>query len=137
LILNDLINFTKQLEKFDIEYALGGSGLLYSLNFIDEVNDWDITTDCPYDELVRALSNFEWEQSTSGDYPFASKYRLSISNPNIDIIGYFGIHTEMGIFKFPTTTSFIWNEIKVGSPESWFVAYTLMGRTTKANLPRK
>jgi hypothetical protein len=34
----------------------------------------------------------------------------------------------------PTIISSSWNGIKVGSPEVWFVAYTLMGRNSKAKL---
>jgi hypothetical protein len=128
------MSFTKILDELRIEYALGGSGLLYSMNLIDKVNDWDITTDCPQKELTRALDNFEWAFAPSGDYPFASLYRISIPRHNIDIIGKHGIHTNQGICELPTIFTSSWKGIKIGSPEVWFVAYTLMGRHHKASL---
>jgi hypothetical protein len=133
LLFNNLITFTSVLDEFGIDYALGGSGLMYSLNLIDEVNDWDITTDCPQEEVIRALDTYQWEQAPSGDYPFASKYRIHIPEHNIDIIGNFAIQTKEGVCELPSIVSSNWNGISVGSPEIWFVAYTLMGRQTKAN----
>lgn len=134
MLLNDLRIFTKGLDEFGIDYTLGGSGLMYSLNLIDKVNDWDITTDSPQEEIIQALDNFEWVQVPSGDYPFASKYRIHIPKQNIDIIGKLAMFTDKGICELPSIVSSLWNDIKVGSPEIWFVAYILMGRDRKANL---
>ncbi|WP_435921099.1 hypothetical protein [Paenibacillus sp. DYY-L-2] len=67
-----------RLEENSIPYALGGSGLLYYLNLMDSANDWDITVDCPKDKLIKAIGGYEWEERSTGDFPFASKYRLSV-----------------------------------------------------------
>lgn len=134
MILNDLIIFTEALGEFGIDYALGGSGLMYSLNLIDNVSDWDITTDCSQEEIIKALDNFEWNQASCGDYPFASKYRINLPKHNIEIIGKHAIYTNEGICNLPTIFTSSWNGIKIGSPEVWFVAYTLMGRHHKASL---
>lgn len=57
-------------------------------------NDWDIMVDCPKDKLIKAIGGYEWKERRTGDFPFASKYRLSVASLKIDFIGYFAIHAE-------------------------------------------
>lgn len=117
-----------------ISYALGGSGLLLSLNLLEEVNDWDVTTDCPLEQLVRSLQPLRVELKTSGDYPFASDYRVQVITYGkpVEIIGGFKLHAENGIVKLPTVPAQKWNGIHLGSPEVWAAAYALMKRPAKA-----
>ncbi|MFD0679926.1 MULTISPECIES: hypothetical protein [unclassified Paenibacillus] len=126
---------TKQLDEAGIRYASGGSGLLYSLGLIDQVHDWDLTTDAPLDDVTAALQGWSWTQSSSGDHPFASSYRIQVADQQlpIDMIGQFAIHSENGICRLPTVPSFEWQGILMGSPEVWAVSYALMNRIAKSD----
>ncbi|MGD8190751.1 hypothetical protein ACQCN2_12295 [Brevibacillus ginsengisoli] len=134
--LEPLLAVTKHLEQANITYALGGSGLLYSLGLIERVRDWDITTEAPLEEVMSALDHLAHTASPSGDYPFASSYRISFhhAQPEIDLIGNFSILSEAGTCQLPTIPTFRWEGVAVGSPEVWYVAYYLMNRMDKAQL---
>lgn len=127
---------TARLEAGGVAYASGGSGLLYSLGLVEQVRDWDVTTDAPLEAVAAALQGIPWSTVPSGDYPFASSYRLSIHDESlpVDVIGRFAIHSESGLCRLPAHSSFIWENIRMGSPEIWAVAYALMNRTEKAQL---
>ena len=132
--LESLLVLTKLLEQADIPYALGGSGLLYSLGMIDRVRDWDLTTEASFAEVMSVLGQFEHTASPSGDFPFASSYRIAFrhAQPEIDLFGNFSIQTESGLCRLPAIPTFCWEGVHVGSPEVWFVAYSLMKRLEKA-----
>lgn len=134
--INNLITITNQLKRENIRYALGGSGLLYVLGLVNHVNDWDITTEEFKKDVKGALSLFEVEEVSSGNFPFASDYKLRIlkNNQEIEIIGSFSIHSSRGICTIPLVITSEWRGISIGSPESWYVAYKLMNREEKANL---
>lgn len=127
-------SITDRLDKASIPYASGGSGLLYSLGLTDQVRDWDLTTDAPIEAVTDALQGIAWTRAVSGDYPFASSYRLSIPSDMlpIDLIGGFAIHSETGLCRLPSYSSGVWEQIRMGSPEVWAVAYSLMNREEKA-----
>ncbi|ODG91243.1 MULTISPECIES: hypothetical protein [Bacillaceae] len=131
----NLISVVKVLEQNNIKYALGGSGLLLSLGLTNEVNDWDITIENPKNELLNVLKSFDIKEIDSGDYPFASKYKFLVHNvnPKVEIIGYFSIKTSNGVCNLPTISVKEWKNIQIGSPEVWYVAYSLMDRIEKAN----
>lgn len=133
--IKPLVEVTTALDKANIEYALGGSGLLYSLGLVDLVRDWDLSTEAPLPIVMAALGHLHCQSAPSGDYPFASSYRLSIhaEEPHIDLFGSFSIHTEAGLCRLPAIPTFVWQGITVGSPEIWFVSYSLMSRTEKAD----
>ncbi|TDF92177.1 hypothetical protein [Paenibacillus piri] len=126
----------RRLDEAGIGYASGGSGLLYSLGLSEQVHDWDVTTDAPYEQVAAVLCGLPWAASPCGDYPFASSYRLTIADERlpIDVIGQFAIHSGTGICRLPAFVSTDWLGIRMGSPEVWAAAYTLMGRETKAEL---
>lgn len=132
--IEPMVEVTSALDKANIEYALGGSGLLYSLGLVDSVRDWDLTTEAPLDDVLAALSHLYCLPAPCGDYPFASSYRLSIhaEEPHIDLFGSFTIQTEAGLCRLPAIPTTQWHGITVGSPEVWFVAYSLMNRNEKA-----
>lgn len=129
-------NITARLEAGGIEYASGGSGLLYSLGLAEAVRDWDLMTDAPLQSVAEALQGIAWTTVQSGDYPFASSYRLSIHDDALplDVFGGFAIHSSAGLCRFPARSSFVWESIRMGSPELWAVAYALMERKEKARL---
>ncbi|MGC5327932.1 hypothetical protein [Brevibacillus sp. SYSU BS000544] len=134
ITMEPLLKVTTALKKANIDYAMGGSGLLYSLGLVDSVRDWDLTTEAHLANVLEALGHLHCEPAPCGDYPFASSYRLSIhaEEPQIDLFGSFTIQTEAGLCRLPSIPSSIWNGIAVGSPEVWFVAYSLMNRKEKA-----
>ncbi|MEE6449251.1 hypothetical protein RAH41_01615 [Gottfriedia acidiceleris] len=131
----NLISVVNVLEQNNIKYALGGSGLLLSLGLTNEVNDWDLTIEYPKNDLLNVLKSFDIKVIGSGDYPFASKYKFLIhnDNPKVEIIGYFSIITSNGVCNLPTISVKEWKDIQIGSPEVWYVAYSLMNRVEKAN----
>jgi len=131
---SELMPIVNQLKEHNIAYALGGSGLLYGLNRIDSVNDWDLAVDCPKEALIQAIRDYDWIEQSSGDFPFASEYRISIASPNIDFIGGFALRSGEATVRMPIRIRRQWNGINVSSPEVWYVAYSLMGRTSKASL---
>lgn len=132
----------RQLEDAGIRCALGGSALLYSLSLAAQVRDWDLTTDAPLEAAVRALeqAGLAWEAEPSGDYPFASSYRLSLRAGEadgalpVDLIGGFSIHSDTGLCRLPSSPAFEWEGLPMAAPETWAAAYALMGRQAKAEL---
>ncbi|WP_054707609.1 hypothetical protein [Bacillus sp. JCM 19041] len=54
--LKELRKVTSTLEQNGIHYTLGGSGLLYALNLVSIVNDFDLTTEANKEEVIRVLS---------------------------------------------------------------------------------
>ncbi len=131
---SEVLPIIKRLKDNKISYALGGSGLLYYLGICDSVNDWDITVDCSKDKLISAISGYDWAEKKSGDYPFASQYRISIDSLIIDFIGYFAFQYKEEVINIPIYPCEKWGSINVSSPEVWYVAYYLMGRKEKADL---
>lgn len=133
--LNNLLSVVKIIEQNNIKYALGGSGLLLRLGLANTVNDWDITIEYPKNELLNILKHFDVKEIESGDHPFASKYKLLVHSvhPKVEIIGYFSIKTESGVCKLPALSEDRWCDVQIGSPEVWYVAYSLMNRTEKSN----
>ncbi|MEK4436140.1 MULTISPECIES: hypothetical protein [Paenibacillus] len=129
-----LLPLIKRLEENNIPYALGGSGLLHYLGLIDFVNDWDIVVECPKHLLFSIINEYDFTEQESGDYPFASQYRISIESLKIDFIGYFALYSDDTIINLPVHSMGKWDIINVSSPELWYVAYYLMNRKSKANI---
>ncbi|MDN7240792.1 hypothetical protein QWY14_03275 [Planococcus sp. N028] len=136
--IEDLQKITQVLDKSKISYALGGGGLLYALGLAElhKVGDWDITTEAPLSEIKEALGSFKSKDTPCGDYPFATKYKMLFceNGTEIEIVGTFAIYYDEHLCKIPTVVTRHWEEVKLGSPEAWFVAYTLMGRTKNARM---
>ncbi|WP_036746753.1 hypothetical protein [Paenibacillus sp. UNC451MF] len=134
LRLSNVRIITGRLDAANIHYASGGSGLLYSLGLSDHFRDWDITTDAPFEVIADALQGIPWTDSPSGDYPFASSYRISIPHDTlpIDLFGGFAIHTESGVCRLHSYSTTVWEQIRMGSPLVWAIAYSLMNRQDKA-----
>ncbi|WP_248929144.1 hypothetical protein [Paenibacillus hamazuiensis] len=136
--LSGLKAVAQALEKAGIAYALGGSGLLYSLGLAETVNDWDVMTEAQQDVVERSLRDFDVAEKKSGDFPFATAYKLMVrfrdGQPPVEMIGSFAIRSEQGLCRLPAIPSSRWEGIWTGSAEVWYAAYSLMQRTEKAEL---
>lgn len=131
--LNTVVNL---LESENIQYSLGGSGLLYSLNLVHTVNDWDITLEIPADQLISLLRDYSIESFETGSYPYATDYKLRviIEKTEFEFINKFSIYSNKGACSIPYSPTSIWNGIKISSPEAWYTAYVLMDKNEKADL---
>ncbi|MDR6551599.1 hypothetical protein [Paenibacillus qinlingensis] len=134
--MRSLTAVTQKLDQAGIRYSLGGSGLLLSLGLIDTVGDWDVMVEAPKVQVLHALQHNRIEEKISGDYPFATQYKLVVlsDTPEVEIISGLAIHTDKGLCRLPSTPCATWNGIQIGSPEVWYIAYALMNRTVKAAL---
>ncbi len=124
---------TERLFAYKIDFALGGTGLLYALGLIDEVKDWDMAVDCPIEKITVALKGLDWVQLPQTEL-FKSNYLLKvlIKTTSIDLIGGFSISTSNGIHKVPVKISKYWNNTPLADPKDWLIAYKLMGHHDKA-----
>ena len=138
--MKSIYKMIEDLEAAGLSYSIGGSGLLNSLGLSTEMGDWDVFIDSNQNQVMDALKNWEIEERPVHSHPFfRSKFLLGVKKAEsipIEIIGYFQIKTDEGIIPLPSIVHHRWENLNVGHPVIWFVAYSLMGRTEKANLLR-
>jgi hypothetical protein len=134
---NALIEVAKRLRQNNIQFALGGSGLMSFFGCRTEVHDWDLTTDAPSDKTEAALAGLTYIRIEPSGI-FATKYlfKITLMNTHIDLMGGFAIKTNGGVFQVPTIVTANWDGIPVGSPEVWLKVYEILGRIEKANTLR-
>ena len=133
-----LFEIAKRLKKNNIQFALGGSGLLSFFGCQTEINDWDITTDAPIEVVESAIDGLQFKRiGPSGIFETEYLFKISLMNSIVDLMGRFALRTIDGVFKVPTIVSGEWDGIPVGSPESWIKVYELLGRDKKAALLRE
>ncbi|TWT09334.1 hypothetical protein [Planomicrobium sp. CPCC 101079] len=136
--VEDLQKIAQELDKHHISYALGASGLLFALGLMEhrEMGDWDLFTEAPHGDVKKALKNFASKDTVCGDYPYATEYKILFNEKGtaIEVAGNFAIYHQDQLCKIPVVISRIWEGIKLGSPEVWYVAYTLMERRASAHL---
>ena len=128
--LEPLLEIVGALEAAAVVVALGGSGLLAALGLVDQVNDWDLTTDASLDQVGVALRGFETEWC--GSSGIHADQKLIIAAARTECIIGFAFQSEAGVSRIPTVVTRHWNGVPVGSPEGWAIAYALLGREPKA-----
>jgi hypothetical protein len=114
-----------KLSSAGIPHALGASGLCAALGLVDRVNDWDVTCDA---DLATLEALFADEPGESfGNSGCHADHKRNLRGGEIELIARFAFFVGDGVVHIPTRVTRHWNGVPVGSPESWAVAYALMG----------
>lgn len=134
--LDTLHTVVTRLERAGVDYAIGGSGMLLGLGLTETVRDWDLMTEAPEAQVRAALSDLEVtaDRGASELYGSGSKLTVEGLEPEVEIIVGFAIRSEQGICRLPAWSGGVRRGLRIASPEVWFAAYALMGRTEKAAL---
>jgi hypothetical protein len=124
------------LDEAGIVAAVGGSGLLAALGLVDQVRDWDVTTDASPEAVAAALSMRRIRHSSepAGDGPYATCARLCVNGGDhaIDIIVGFAVELDGTVVRFPTRITDYWRGLPLADPWVWAEAYCLIGRESRA-----
>ncbi|NGZ74430.1 hypothetical protein [Saccharibacillus alkalitolerans] len=134
--LTTLRGVTDRLERSGVDYVVGGSGMLFGLGLTDRVRDWDIMTEAPESEIRRALGDLELSEESGPSELYGSGCKLTVqgTEPEVEVIIGFAVRARAGICRLPALSGGLRNGLRIASPEVWLAAYTLMGRTEKADL---
>lgn len=123
--IGPLLDTVRTLEGAGIPCALGGSGLLAALDLVNAVNDWDLTCDAdPRDAHARLGRRSPVLHGNSGCH---ADHKLALDGGRIEVICRFAFFVPAGTVHVPTHVTRRWRGVPVGSPESWAVAYALLG----------
>jgi hypothetical protein len=118
--------------------AIGGSGLLASLGLVEEVHDWDLTTDAPTHSVVEALRSAGWpfRNATVRDGVYATRDRFAVEGADheVDVLVGFAAYDGDQVVHLPTRVTGHWNDLPMADPVVWARAYRLIGRTDRAAL---
>jgi len=133
--LEPLREVGRRLDAAGITWALGGSGLMYALGLADAVRDWDLTVDAAPDAVHVALADLT--PMLHGNLGIHADHKVVCFGDAVEVICQFAFFGERGVIHVPTIVTRVWNDIPIGSPEAWAVAYMLMvgekpGRAEKA-----
>jgi hypothetical protein len=120
------------LECQGIACALGGSGLLVALGLAERARDWDFTTDAPLERVSEALRAFPAE--SMGPNGIHADHKLMLEGGSVEVIVGFSFRSEGRVIRMPTIVTGRWNDLPLGSPEVWAVAYELLERPAKSAL---
>ncbi len=128
-----LEDVSRRLTAGGVQSALGASGLLYAHGLVDHVGDWDVTvegTRAAIEPLVADLApRFVGSSGVHADS------KLVLHDAQVELILDFAFVVENGaIARMPTLVAGEWRGIPLAALEVWAVAYTLLGRTAKAEL---
>ncbi|OWA37292.1 hypothetical protein B9G55_04305 [Saccharibacillus sp. O16] len=132
--LKTLHSISKRLEQAGVDYVVGGSGTLFGLGLVESVRDWDLMTDASEAEIRQALHGLALTAEQGVSELYGSKHKLKIEGlePEVEVIIGFAIRSAQGLCQLPAYTGGVRRGLRIASPEVWFAAYALMGRTEKA-----
>ena len=120
--------------------VLGGSGLLYALDLVEAVGDWDLVTDVPAEQVAGVLADRRLAaERLGGDLPAfatAALFRVDAGDHQVDVLVDFAIRSGGSVTPIPPRPWRTWQGMMLGRPEDWALAYELMGREQKAALLR-
>lgn len=138
-----LVILAKTFNKNNINWALGGSYLLYLKGYDVQVNDIDILVDeASHQRLLKAIKKYPYVYINSDErYKTEHFYALEINSVDIDIMINFKVKTKHGLYEFPFNEANIQDSILIqeetiylSSVEEWLNAYKAMNRTDKVEL---
>lgn len=129
--LPPLREVVERLEARGITVALGGSGLLAALGLEIRVRDWDLTTDAAQADVAAVLSPLA--PALVGSSGIHADSKVMLPALDVEVICRFAFVADAGgVIRIPTVVTRRWQGVPIGSPEAWAAAYTLLGRTPKA-----
>ncbi|WP_120497980.1 hypothetical protein [Kiloniella sp. EL199] len=133
-----LYKVISRLEKNNISFSIGGSGLLYFLGLQDDVGDWDLLTDASLDAVRKAILGLEF-QVLGPKAPFNSSYliQIALSGFKVEIIGGFAIEKDGERYEIPSKAHLYRDGLPLSKVEYWVKAYQLLGKTDKAGALKK
>lgn len=124
------------LQEHGIVVALGGSGLLAAFGLVDQVRDWDLSTDAERDSVAAALSSagIDHVQAAAGDghYATQARFRIEGDDHEVDLLIGFALRSGGSRIAIPTRVTGYWRGLPLGDPAQWALAYRLMGRDERA-----
>ncbi len=143
--INDLYFLSVKLNETNINWALGGSLLLYFNKILDNPRDIDILVN--YEESKKVndiLCNYGECRNMNSKAPYETEsfYNYKINNTEVDIIGSFKIAHERGIYSYILDEEAISQyisindiQIPLSSIEDWYILYQLIpGREKKVSI---
>ncbi len=128
-----LADLSRRLSAARVHHALGASGLLYAHGLVDHVGDWDLTVEgsrATIEPLVVDLA-----PRFVGSSGLHADSKLVLHDALVELILDFAFVSENGaIARMPTIVAGEWRGIPLGALEMWAAAYSLLGRSAKAEL---
>ncbi|WP_339230489.1 hypothetical protein NSQ77_09215 [Oceanobacillus sp. FSL K6-2867] len=131
-----LMKIGEQLNKSNIEWAVGGSLLLQHYQLIDSPNDIDILVAEKDTDLIRhTMSQVGREQAATRKDPFRTTYfyQYEVDEAGVDVMGNFAIEHNQGTYKLFFDANHIVDRkniqgvfIPLSALEDWFVLYQLI-----------
>lgn len=116
--------------------AVGASGLLAALGLVDQVRDWDVTTDASTGTVQAALrsTGLPYRRVTAGEGRYASRARFTVSAPDheVEVLVGFAMRDSGSVVPLPTRVTGSWRGLPVADPAVWLLAYRLLGRDERA-----
>lgn len=97
-----------RLDAHGIEFALGGSGLLWALGLTDEVRDLDLVLEeADEQRLLAATDDWRVAHTREGTPLWASAWlcRLEVGGVDVDAIGGMAFRHAGGVARLPLETS--------------------------------
>lgn len=123
----------KALNENNINWALGGSALLFFKGLKVEVNDIDICLDA---EIEKLKSIFPEKTFSPTPNQLTSDYLLNLNDNEVryDFIGGFKLNYRNSLIEIPLISHEFQDGIKLGSLEVWHCVYSILQRKVKVKL---
>lgn len=114
------------LERAGLAHALGASGLLAALGLVSEVRDWDVTVEAGVEEIAALYPEGGFTRHGPGGGH--ADHKLSFEADRVELIAGFAFAVAGGVVRIPTVVTGRWQELPLGSPLGWAVAYALLAQ---------
>jgi hypothetical protein len=126
------------LQDRGVVVAVGGSGLLAALGLVEEVRDWDLTTDADPADVAEVLAQAGWPFRPAavrdGIYRTRERFVVDADDHEVDVLVGFAAVEDGRVVTFPTRVTGHWLGLPMADPEIWAHAYRAIGRPARAEL---